>query len=79
MEGVNHVLEGSTRKQRATKAMVQQFLHWALEHNVYEQYTPGRIRQMYMQETGVEFSECCIRRQRGKWSLVDGKLRRNDA
>ena len=48
------------------------------QHNVYEQYTPGRIRQMYMQETGVEFSECCIRRQRGKWSLVDGKLRRND-
>ena len=69
------MLQKSARKQRATKATIRTFLHWALENHAYDQYTPGRIRQMYNEQFNVDISECCIRRQRGKWQLVNGEVK----
>lgn len=67
-------LEKSMRKQRATKSQVKTFIKWAIENDVYEHYTPGRIKQMYFDETGIDFSECCIRRQKNKWTIVDDQV-----
>ena len=72
------ILEKSMRKQRATKNQVKTFVRWAIENNVYDQYTPGRIKQMYFEETGVDFSECCIRRQKNKWALVNDEVVKAD-
>ena len=69
-------LQTKTHKQRATKAMVKDFVKWALNNNLYDTCTPGRMRQMYLNEHGIDLCECCIRRQRGKWQLVDGELDR---
>lgn len=70
----SNILQRSTRKQRATKATIRTFLRWALETNAYEHYTAGRIRQIYNEQFNVDISECCIRRQRNKWTLIDGEL-----
>lgn len=70
----NIILQRSTRKQRATKATIRTFLRWALETHAYEHYTAGRIRQMYNELFNIDISECCIRRQRNKWTLIDGEL-----
>lgn len=70
----SNILQRSTRKQRATKATIRTFLRWALETHAYEHYTAGRIRQIYNEQFNVDISECCIRRQRNKWTLIDGEL-----
>lgn len=67
-------LEGSIRKRRLTQKEIQDFATWAIINNVYEKYTCGRIRQIYLEEKGIDLTVCSIKNQKDRWVLIDGKL-----
>lgn len=70
------ILETSIRKPRVTKAVVKEFVKWAFNNNLYDTCTPGRMRQLYKAERGIDIGESCIRQQRYRWQMVNGELTR---
>ena len=64
----------ASRKKRLTNKEIKDFAVWALTNNVYDKYTSGRIRQLYLQEKNVDLSVCTITAQRCRWKLINGKV-----
>ena len=64
----------ASRKKRLTNKEIKDFAIWALTNKVYDKYTSGRIRQLYLQEKNVDLSVCTIVAQRRRWKLINGKV-----
>ena len=41
-------IERATRKKRATNEMIREFAKWCFVNEVFDKYTNGKIRQMYI-------------------------------
>lgn len=67
-------LEGCLRKPRVTKKQMWDFGQWAVDNDVFKHYTAGRIQQLYKEHSGIMLSQCCIRKQKNRWVMIDGKL-----
>ena len=68
------ILLTKTRKKRATKKEIKDFAKWALKNEVYDIYSFAKIREMYMNETGVDLTVWAIRLQKTRWILIDGEV-----
>ena len=71
---VDITFERATRKKRATNEMIKEFAKWCFDNEVFDKYTNGKIRQMYMNEKGVELTTSTINNQRKRWVMIDGEL-----
>ena len=67
-------IERATRKKRATNDMIKEFAKWCFVNEVFDKYTNGKIRQMYIEEKGVELTTSTINNQRKRWIMIDGEL-----
>ena len=67
-------IERATRKKRATNVMIKEFAKWCFDNKVFDKYTNGKIRQMYINEKGVDLTTSTINNQRKRWILIDGEL-----
>ena len=67
-------IERATRKKRATNEMIREFAKWCFDNNVFDKYTNGKIRQMYINEKGVDLTTSTINNQRKRWIMIDGEL-----
>ena len=67
-------IERATRKKRATNEMIKEFAKWCFDNNVFDKYTNGKIRQMYINEKGVDLTTSTINNQRKRWIMIDGEL-----
>ena len=47
---VDITFERATRKKRATNEMIRDFAKWCFVNEVFDKYTNGKIRQMYINE-----------------------------
>ena len=66
--------ERAVRKKRATNEIIKEFVMWCFNNNAFETCTNGRIRQMYIEEKGIDLTISTIKNQRGRWLLHDGQL-----
>ena len=71
---VDITFERATRKKRATNDMIKEFAKWCFENEVFDKYTNGKIRQMYMNEKNVDLTTSTINNQRKRWVMIDGEL-----
>ena len=71
---VDITFERATRKKRATNEMIREFAKWCFVNEVFDKYTNGKIRQMYINEKGVDLTTSTINNQRKRWVLIDGEL-----
>ena len=71
---VDITFERATRKKRATNEMIKEFAKWCFDNNVFDKYTNGKIRQMYINEKGVDLTTSTINNQRKRWIMIDGEL-----
>ena len=67
-------IERATRKKRATNEMIREFAKWCFVNEVFDKYTNGKIRQMYINEKGVDLTTSTINNQRKRWIMIDGEL-----
>ena len=67
-------IERATRKKRATNEMIKDFAKWCFDNEVFDKYTNGKIRQMYINEKGVDLTTSTINNQRKRWIMIDGEL-----
>ena len=67
-------IERATRKKRATNEMIREFAKWCFVNEVFDKYTNGKIRQMYINEKGVDLTTSTINNQRKRWIIIDGEL-----
>ena len=67
-------IERATRKKRATNEMIREFAKWCFVNEVFDKYTNGKIRQMYINEKGVDLTTSTINNQRKRWVIIDGEL-----
>ena len=67
-------IERATRKKRATNEMIKEFAKWCFVNEVFDKYTNGKIRQMYINEKGVDLTTSTINNQRKRWIMIDGEL-----
>ena len=67
-------IERATRKKRATNEMIREFAKWCFVNEVFDKYTNGKIRQMYINEKGVDLTTSTINNQRKRWVIIDGDL-----
>ena len=67
-------IERATRKKRATNDMIKEFAKWCFDNEVFNKYTNGKIRQMYINEKGIDLTTSTINNQRKRWILIDGEL-----
>ena len=67
-------IERATRKKRATNEMIKEFAKWCFDNEVFDKYTNGKIRQMYINEKGVDLTTSTINNQRKRWIMIDGEL-----
>ena len=71
---VDITFERATRKKRATNEMIKEFAKWCFDNEVFDKYTNGKIRQMYINEKNVDLTTSTINNQRKRWVLIDGEL-----
>ena len=71
---VDITFERATRKKRATNEMIKEFAKWSFDNKVFDKYTNGKIRQMYINEKGIELTTSTINNQRKRWIMIDGEL-----
>ena len=71
---VDITFERATRKKRATNEMIRDFAKWCFDNEVFDKYTNGKIRQMYINEKGVDLTTSTINNQRKRWVIIDGEL-----
>ena len=67
-------IERATRKKRATNEMIREFAKWCFVNEVFDKYTNGKIRQMYINEKGVDLTTSTINNQRKRWIMIDNEL-----
>ena len=67
-------IERATRKKRATNEMIREFAKWCFVNEVFDKYTNGKIRQMYMNEKNVDLTTSTINNQRKRWIMIDNEL-----
>ena len=67
-------IERATRKKRATNEMIREFAKWCFDNEAFDKYTNGKIRQMYINEKGVDLTTSTINNQRKRWVMIDGEL-----
>ena len=67
-------IERATRKKRATNVMIKEFAKWCFDNEVFDKYTNGKIRQMYINEKNVDLTTSTINNQRKRWIMIDGEL-----
>ena len=67
-------IERATRKKRATNEMIKDFAKWCFDNEVFDKYTNGKIRQMYIEEKNVDLTTSTINNQRKRWIMIDGEL-----
>ena len=67
-------IERATRKKRATNEMIREFAKWCFVNEVFDKYTNGKIRQMYINEKGIDLTTSTINNQRKRWIIIDGEL-----
>jgi hypothetical protein len=68
------VYQRAERKKRATNEIIKTFVKWCFNNGAFTKYTNGRIRQLYLDETGVDLATSTINNQRERWVLYDGEL-----
>ena len=66
--------ERATRKKRATNEMIKEFAKWCFDNKVFDKYTNGKIRQMYINEKNIDLTTSTINNQRKRWVMIDGEL-----
>ena len=66
--------ERAVRKKRATNEVIRNFVKWCFEKNAFDNYTNGRIRQMYFDEKGIDLTTSTINNQKKRWIVIDGKI-----
>lgn len=66
--------ERAVRKKRATNEIIKNFVRWCFDNEAFVKYTNGRIRQMYLNEKGVELTTSTINNQRKRWVLINGEI-----
>ena len=71
---VDITFERATRKKRATNEMIKEFAKWCFDNKVFDKYTNGKIRQMYINEKNIELTTSTINNQRKRWIMIDGEL-----
>ena len=71
---VDITFERATRKKRATNEMIKEFAKWCFVNEVFNKYTNGKIRQMYINEKGIDLTASTINNQRKRWVMIDGEL-----
>ena len=71
---VDITFERATRKKRATNEMIKEFAKWCFDNKVFDKYTNGKIRQMYMNEKNIDLTTSTINNQRKRWIMIDGEL-----
>ena len=71
---VDITFERATRKKRATNEMIREFAKWCFDNEVFDKYTNGKIRQMYINEKNIDLTTSTINNQRKRWVLIDGEL-----
>ena len=71
---VDITFERATRKKRATNEMIKEFAKWCFDNEVFDKYTNGKIRQMYINEKNIELTTSTINNQRKRWIMIDGEL-----
>ena len=71
---VDITFERATRKKRATNEMIKEFAKWCFDNEVFDKYTNGKIRQMYMNEKNIDLTTSTINNQRKRWIMIDGEL-----
>ena len=71
---IDITFERATRKKRATNEMIKEFAKWCFDNEVFDKYTNGKIRQMYINEKGIELTTSTINNQRKRWIMIDGEL-----
>ena len=71
---VDITFERATRKKRATNEMIREFAKWCFDNEVFDKYTNGKIRQMYMNEKNIDLTTSTINNQRKRWIMIDGEL-----
>ena len=67
-------IERAMRKKRATNEMIKEFAKWCFDNEVFDKYTNGQIRQMYIEEKGIDLTTSTINNQRKRWVMIDGEL-----
>ena len=71
---IDITFERATRKKRATNEMIKEFAKWCFDNEVFDKYTNGKIRQMYINEKGIDLTTSTINNQRKRWIIIDGEL-----
>ena len=71
---VDITFERATRKKRATNEMIKEFAKWCFDNEVFDKYTNGKIRQMYINEKNIDLTTSTINNQRKRWIMIDGEL-----
>ena len=71
---IDITFERATRKKRATNEMIKEFAKWCFDNEVFDKYTNGKIRQMYMNEKNIDLTTSTINNQRKRWVMIDGEL-----
>ena len=71
---IDITFERATRKKRATNEMIKEFAKWCFDNKVFDKYTNGKIRQMYINEKGIDLTTSTINNQRKRWIMIDGEL-----
>jgi hypothetical protein len=71
---VDITFERATRKKRATNEMIRDFAKWCFDNEVFDKYTNGKIRQMYINEKNIDLTTSTINNQRKRWIIIDGEL-----
>ena len=71
---VDITFERATRKKRATNEMIREFAKWCFDNKVFDKYTNGKIRQLYINEKGIDLTTSTINNQRKRWIMIDGEL-----
>ena len=71
---VDITFERATRKKRATNEMIKEFAKWCFDNKVFDKYTNGKIRQMYIEEKNIDLTTSTINNQRKRWIMIDNEL-----
>ena len=71
---VDITFERATRKKRATNEMITEFAKWCFDNKVFDKYTNGKIRKMYINEKGVDLTTSTINNQRKRLIMIDGEI-----
>ena len=66
--------ERAVRKKRATNEVIKNFVRWCFDNEAFVKDTNGRIRQMYLNEKGIELTTSTINNQRKRWVMINGEI-----